>query len=353
MADDTTTTTEPAPDATTSWRDALPDDIKAEGVFTKYNSPADAHRAHVAANADLTRMRQELKSRPPAGAVLVPGEGATEDQTKAWREALGIPEKAEGYELHTKSAQDARHPERMPITINDADMKTFRDLCHANGVSPRQAQAILDFQLGRELRNANGVFEHNNQLMTDGNAALATKYGDDLPAKRALIGPMKQMMSGGDPAKLQAIEEMLATTSIGNNPVFLEAAITLMEHTGSGERLIPSTGPAPGATTEQARTQESGVGGGVIDYGHGSGTAKEKAGKPMQPQDRVKNGDRVPAPRRSRSVALPERQVQYRLPGRGLQEAAGEDPGPSRRVEDRRLLPPLQPEVRRLLQGAA
>ena len=265
--------------AAEKWYDGLPDDLKTEASLTKYDSQEAAHRAHVESTKTLTRTQQDLAKRAPEDAVFVPGEGATEDQVKRYRENRGIPESADKYELQTKTNQDPRHPERAPISINDADYTQFRELCHQNGLGLKQAQALLDFQLGRELRHAQQAAEGNAQALRDANTALVAKYGDTLQAKRAQTDRVIELMAGGDAGRKETIRDLFAQrvfdVELGNNPVFIEAMITMSEQVGSTETLIPSAGGAPGVDGGRGQPggQPTAQGEGSFNWGHNDGTA--------------------------------------------------------------------------------
>jgi hypothetical protein len=105
---------------------------------TKYFENVDsfATLAKRALNADrkISAHGTELK-RATEGMIKIPGEGATEEDIKAYRKAIGIPEKQEDYQLKIPD-QDKEGFE--------AIAKQVRTAAHQVGIAPSKLSAVWD-----------------------------------------------------------------------------------------------------------------------------------------------------------------------------------------------------------------
>ena len=243
---------------TQSWRDALPEDIREDKTLGRYDDQEKANRGLIEAQKEISRLKQDVRGRAPATAVVVPGEGATPDQIKAYHEAVGIPENADGYELSTTIIADPAHPEREPVTIPEADVTSFRELCHSQSITKAQATAVMDFYKGITKRNVEGAIRAEQTALEEGSRQLTETYGDQLPAKRASIDVVKALVHDSDPARVQTLNDLLSRKSfpagLGNDPQFQESMFRIAEKTGAntGERIVRGTDRAGGGAIDRS-----------------------------------------------------------------------------------------------------
>lgn len=99
----------------------LPKDMQDEPLLKQYSKPADALRAFV----ELSRKQEQ--------GLTHPGDDATEEQMRQFREALGVPKGPDGYELDTGDNEP------------DEDMLSwFKQAAHKASLSPQQAQKVME-----------------------------------------------------------------------------------------------------------------------------------------------------------------------------------------------------------------
>lgn len=86
---------------TLGWRAELPDPLKQHEVFTAYKTKNDLWNGHIDAVTKLKEAEGKLANSIPKLA-----ENATDEQKAAFRAALGVPEKAEDYEIELTEGMD-------------------------------------------------------------------------------------------------------------------------------------------------------------------------------------------------------------------------------------------------------
>jgi hypothetical protein len=72
----------------TSWRDTLPEELKADATLSKYSDVSNLAKAHI-----------ELQKKFGQKGVFKPGKDASAEEVKAFREAMGIPTEIDKYDL--------------------------------------------------------------------------------------------------------------------------------------------------------------------------------------------------------------------------------------------------------------
>lgn len=77
----------------------------------------------------------ELKGRADK-AIVPPGEGATEDERKAYYKALGVPENVDGYTFDLQSIPK-------DFELGEDVQRWVRDVAHKQHLTPAQAQGLL------------------------------------------------------------------------------------------------------------------------------------------------------------------------------------------------------------------
>jgi hypothetical protein len=183
----TTTTVEP------TWRDTLPDDLKNDATLSKYADLETFARGHL-----------ETK-RLASSKVIVPGEGATEDDWGAFYKAIGRPEDPDAYDIKTiELPVDASDEERTALA---EATKPFKALAHKLGLTPAQATALSEFDLQRT-------------------ADFYAKGEEEIAA-------LKDQLKGDYAPKLEAGRNAFAQL-FGNDPEAIQLAAELDRKVGSG-----------------------------------------------------------------------------------------------------------------------
>lgn len=181
-----------------------------ESLF-KYNNINDLIKGFVNANK-LIGKKQEQISRP--------GADATDEQRKAWREHLGVPEKADDYQV----------PDEYKETVDAESFKEFAHFAHEHNIPADTMQELLRFQerYAAKLNEVNakrieeqakearkyfqaewgGLYERNFNLLKDG----LVRAGIDIESPE---------MSGAlnNPFILSALFDKISSMQDGTMPV--------------------------------------------------------------------------------------------------------------------------------------
>lgn len=192
--------------------------IEGGESLSKYNNINDLIKGFVNANK-LIGKKQEQISRP--------GADATDEQRKAWREHLGVPEKADDYQV----------PDEYKETVDAESFKEFAQFAHEHNIPADTMQELLRFQerYAAKLNEVNakrieeqakearkyfqaewgGLYERNFNLLKDG----LVRAGIDIESPE---------MSGAlnNPFILSALFDKISSMQDGTMPVpgFMKAS---------------------------------------------------------------------------------------------------------------------------------
>jgi hypothetical protein len=192
--------------------------IEGGESLLKYNNINDLIKGFVNANK-LIGKKQEQISRP--------GADATDEQRKAWREHLGVPEKADDYQV----------PDEYKETVDAESFKEFAQFAHEHNIPADTMQELLRFQerYAAKLNEVNakrieeqakearkyfqaewgGLYERNFNLLKDG----LVRAGIDIESPE---------MSGAlnNPFILSALFDKISSMQDGTMPVpgFMKAS---------------------------------------------------------------------------------------------------------------------------------
>lgn len=142
-----------------------------ESLSNKYNNINDLIKGFVNANKLIGKKSEQ---------VTRPGADATDEQKRAWREHLGVPEKADDYQV----------PDEYKETVDAESFKEFAQFAHEHNIPADTMQELLRFQerYAAKLNEANakrieeqakeakkyfqaewgGLYERNFNLLKDG-----------------------------------------------------------------------------------------------------------------------------------------------------------------------------------------
>lgn len=191
---------------TQGWTDRLPDALKpAAQDFAKY--PDLATLLGSAWNA------KQMVGKKMEG-VKVPGPDSKPEELTAFRKALGIPEKPDGYGI-TK-------PEKLPdgVQWNDAKVAELATWAHKNNVTPAALKSLVEWNLAN---NATAVTTSKaaqeaakSKFASEQATKLRTAWGSDMQAK-ANLATRAAVTVGLDPksALFNNADVVLAFARIG------------------------------------------------------------------------------------------------------------------------------------------
>lgn len=215
VATDTAPTPAPAP---ASWRESLPPELREAPSLGKYQDVASLAKGYVEA--------QTLIGRKGA---IIPKEGDSPEVTAAFRQAMGVPEKPEGYEIKV--------PEGLPAGVwNDDAAGQFRTWAHELGLTPTQAQGLAEryAQMG-----GNAVQQSAEVTETE----LRKEWGVAFNAKMKAANDALRNIGGED------LAQYLQTSGLGNHPAMVRAWAKIGEGMGEDRPAGMGTGRSSGMMT--------------------------------------------------------------------------------------------------------
>jgi len=203
-------TTSPAGQPTTatpSWRDTLPDDLKASPVLAKYQDQNAAMKALVEAQALIGKKAEGLK---------VPGPDAKPEEVAEFYKALGRPEAPDKYTMPKVEGI----PEGFGISPEVE--KVAREALHGLGLSQKQFEGAMAALVGDSLKQ----MQAKEAFRVSELKAFESEHGEKAKGRLELALKAARVL-GGD-AFLKALNE----TGAGNHRVVYEALAKFGETLG-------------------------------------------------------------------------------------------------------------------------
>jgi hypothetical protein len=234
-----TTASQPTPmDATvSSWRDALPEDLRSNPSITKFQSPEELAKSY------LHAQRFVGGEKMPA-----PQESWKEDGPE-WQEffrIMGRPDTPGDYDL---SRFDP--PEGVPWDPGFLD--TMVERLHGRGVSQRQLEGVLeDYKevIAEQWSSFQKNAEHAQEQAT---ASLKREWGNAYPGKVDAAGRAFKLATGRQHQEVASLR-LEDGTLLGNHPAIIKAFAALgdkfSEHGIEGDKNVRFT-----MTPEDAQQQ--------------------------------------------------------------------------------------------------
>lgn len=208
-----------------TWRDTLPDDLKADATLATIPDVNTLAKNHVALKAMTGRKAYDL-----------PQDTWTPEQWKSWNSTIGVPESADKYPMPEAATLEKAG---LPIEVVQAAAAKF----HEVGLTTRQTKAILDWYTSDSAKGLELQATTRAAETVAATNALKQEFGDKYDAKMGLV---KAFLSKYGSAELIAWAE---ETGAGNNPHFIRSLVK------AGEALLEDSsrrGAPPSQGAEQA-----------------------------------------------------------------------------------------------------
>lgn len=154
----------PAPPATPSAFDALPEEVRANPVMIKFKDN-EAGFVNTIAKSYI-----ELEKKIASKGIMVPGENASKEEIETFHVGLGRPAKAEDYKIPDLPADADQR-----IKIDEGTAKGFQALAFKLGLSPAVAQELMAFDLQKQ---ANAYKLYDEAVTEDKNKNETTLRGE-------------------------------------------------------------------------------------------------------------------------------------------------------------------------------
>lgn len=184
---------------TASWRDSLPDDLKADPTLSKYSDLPNLAKAHI-----------ELQKKFGQKGIFKPGKDASPEEIKSFREAMGIPTDATKYELGQFEG----------VQVPKETIEWAQKMGVEHGVEPAALKSIITEYFKIDAKNSidkaaatkNEIIKGLEGLKTEWGAAFnqnltRANFAAEKLGGKGLVEALKKYGADNDPVILKAFAE--------------------------------------------------------------------------------------------------------------------------------------------------
>lgn len=182
---------------TKNWQAALPEEALNDSIFKTLKDPSEIFKSW--------KHGQETISKK---GIIVPGENATQEEKEKFMNALGRPEKPEGYKL---SEVKDLHPS---IKVTPESQKSFLEAAHKMGFSNVQADQIYQWYLQQTTASLKNQEASQIESINQAKTALSQEWGKDYEPNLKLASRLVEKVGGK--------EALDAFGDLGSNPTVLK-----------------------------------------------------------------------------------------------------------------------------------
>lgn len=224
-----------ATEETPSWVDVLPDEAKQDPNITKFKTPDEFYKSY--------KNQTELVGRK---GVILPKEGAQPEEMDKFYNALGRPEKPEGYKFEPIKDLD---PSLQWTGESDAGLaKVLFD----RGLTQRQAADIRGIFLNGLNQSARDQQAKDIAAAKTAETALRQEWGGEYDSNlNRVIRGLKS--AGGE----DVINAMGGERGLGNNPIVLKTLGKIMKGVSEDTMKAFESGNSSGARGGNETKQEA------------------------------------------------------------------------------------------------
>jgi len=164
----------------TTWRDGIAEDLRTHPSLADFKDVGSLAKSYVETKA--------LVGKRVDGLVKIPGEQATADEVTAWRKAIGVPEQPDGYTV------------RLPdgVTVHAETLAAFRKRAHDLGLTPKQAEALVQFDLERHQASQQQAHTQAATAKTEAEKALRAEWKEQFDTRLALTQRFVEQYGGAE-----------------------------------------------------------------------------------------------------------------------------------------------------------
>lgn len=187
-----------------SWRDTLPEDLKADPNLVKFNDVPS-----------LAKSYKELSAKVGSKAYDLPKEDWKPEQWSEWNKLVGVPETPDKY-----APVDEQVLTKTGVTKESLG-DTYKKF-HEMGLTPRQAKNLTDWYFGNLSGQIESETASKAKAAQEAESTLKGKYGDKYGAKLELV---KSVVKRGGSDFAERIEK----AGFGNDPGLFDMLVSLGE----------------------------------------------------------------------------------------------------------------------------
>ena len=182
-----------------NWRDSLPEELKTNASLEKFSDVSTLAKSYINAESMIGKDK-----------MVIPGANTTEDEWNDIYDKLGRPSDPNAYELTAEVGEGEQIDEQL--------MSSFKETAHKHGLSPAQAQGLLDYY--NSISSQSMVDLENNAVLAQEQSQreLREEWGrsyDDNLNKASTVG--KQFF-GEDVFGMQLADG----SKLGDNPALIK-----------------------------------------------------------------------------------------------------------------------------------
>lgn len=180
------------------WKEQLPEDVRG-----------DASLKDIADVPGLAKSYIHAQGMVGADKVVIPKDGASDEEVAAFYTKLGRPETADKYEL--------KNPDTMPedFPLSEELVKGFREIGHKTGLTQGQVKDIYDWHLNGEITAFNDAKRTNEEAVASATRQLRTDWGKAFDTKVNQVETMINTYGDDD------LKNYLKETGVNNDPRFI------------------------------------------------------------------------------------------------------------------------------------
>lgn len=211
-----------APKATATapaWTAQLEKDLQSDAALTKFQTLSELGKGYKELEGKLGK------------AIIPPGENASAEDIKAYREKLGVPDSPDNYTLDSG---------KLPEQLRSTDLeKNFRSWAHELGLTNVQASELYTRYNGEAMQ----FLVSQNQLIAakaeQTRRALREEWGAEYKAKMASMERAFALYGSNDIAKV------MIASGAGNDPNVVKMFAKIGEQLREGPTIRAEGGNAP------------------------------------------------------------------------------------------------------------
>jgi hypothetical protein len=213
--------------AAATWRDTLPDDLKANPGLQMFTDVGALAKSYL-----------ETKAHVGKKGVIVPGANASDEEWSRFAKEIGVPE-ADKYDVKVADGKP----------IPPEFVGKFKEMALKSGLLPRQAQGIMDFITQSQEEAVAAHKQQHDTTVQNGLKELRKEWGQ---------GWDKELSYAKLAAKEAGILEHLDKSGAGNDPLILKALATFGKLYGE-DRLRGEGGGSFGKTPAEIDKEINGI----------------------------------------------------------------------------------------------
>ncbi len=166
--------------------------------------------------------------------LIVPGEGATDEEKNTFYNSLGRPETVDGYELPVPELPKG-------MEYNAERTKMFAEIAHSKGVSKDAFQAIVNAYNEDEKTRFEGYQTEQNNIREQSTVAMKKEWGANYEANLAKADAVIVPLFG------EEFRQKLIDTGLNMEPAIINGLFKVSQ--AVGEHALKTGTPAAGGET--------------------------------------------------------------------------------------------------------